>query len=285
MTLISARDPSLAQLSYKNREKFRAYKPFADFTGLFRTFAGLDLTPESVLAFTNRYGLLGESYTPEEPTTISMKTPENWPGNSKPAFVSGISVPAFRRMPENVSGPSEPTIWPRPYEPLEVWFHHIKLMKRSVEIWDAVQSDDRRWLRKHIRWPGLQACVEISMHSYNATIASYKLHLHLLPIINEDSRKAAAVFLQTNVNEQLKGRTGPALLFNDDDALELFNRPNTLIGAMWLQFALAISGNREYAECAWCGTQFDVSAYRKGKKTCSDSCRNLLSRSKNKKRK
>jgi hypothetical protein len=146
-----------------------------------------------------------------------MRMPEKWSGISKQTEITGIKVPAFRRMPENSSGSSEPTIWPTPFEPLKVWFHHIELMKRSVELWDAVQSENQRWLRKHITWHRLKTCVGISTPSYNAIIASDKLHPHLLHIINGNTRKAAAIFLQTTVNDQLKGRTGPALLFNDDD--------------------------------------------------------------------
>lgn len=162
------------------------------------------------------------------------------------------------------------------------WGVAICAMKRAVDIWDAVQSKDRHWLGRHIQWKRLKTSVEFVSESQRAVIANKNINSHLLPIIAGNSHKAATFHLQSEVNKALEGQASPTLLLNDGQ-LELFNMPKSLLSAMWLQLALAISGNRKYETCAWCGSQFDISAYRKGKKTCSDSCRNLLSRDKRKK--
>ncbi|HEY5467566.1 MAG TPA: hypothetical protein VIK85_00490 [Coriobacteriia bacterium] len=47
----------------------------------------------------------------------------------------------------------------------------------------------------------------------------------------------------------------------------------TLEAAMWLQLALAIDGNREYATCPVCGKWWDRTDARAHKEVCSDKCR------------
>lgn len=51
--------------------------------------------------------------------------------------------------------------------------------------------------------------------------------------------------------------------------------PSTLLAAIWLQFALAVSGNRAYQNCKECGRWFEVSPEkaRKSKLFCSQACR------------
>lgn len=55
--------------------------------------------------------------------------------------------------------------------------------------------------------------------------------------------------------------------------LRLTFEPKTLIGALWLQLAFAIDGNREYAKCTECATWWDKTGARRDKETCSDTCR------------
>lgn len=41
--------------------------------------------------------------------------------------------------------------------------------------------------------------------------------------------------------------------------MELKFEPNSLLGAVWLQFALAISGDKHYRQCPGCQNFFEVS--------------------------
>lgn len=47
------------------------------------------------------------------------------------------------------------------------------------------------------------------------------------------------------------------------------------MGAIWLQFEDAVSGNKEYRKCLECGTPFEVAfgVARDDKSYCSNSCR------------
>lgn len=48
---------------------------------------------------------------------------------------------------------------------------------------------------------------------------------------------------------------------------------SSLVGAMWLQFALAVDGNRRYRSCPECGEWWDATETRSDRQTCSDRCR------------
>ena len=51
----------------------------------------------------------------------------------------------------------------------------------------------------------------------------------------------------------------------------------TLLAAMWLQFALAVSENKRFVECKFCNRLFEISrdqtGFRTHRKFCSGACR------------
>lgn len=50
--------------------------------------------------------------------------------------------------------------------------------------------------------------------------------------------------------------------------------PSSLLAALWMQFANAVEGGKEYRQCDTCKTWFEVSAHtRGGAKFCRDRCR------------
>lgn len=64
----------------------------------------------------------------------------------------------------------------------------------------------------------------------------------------------------------------------DAVGLRLTFEARSLLGAMWLQLALAIDGNRSYERCPECGNWWDATGARSDKKTCSDKCRQARKR-------
>lgn len=50
---------------------------------------------------------------------------------------------------------------------------------------------------------------------------------------------------------------------------------DSLLGALWLQFALAVDGDREYRSCETCGQFFELNpaTARTNRRYCSDACR------------
>jgi hypothetical protein len=84
--------------------------------------------------------------------------------------------------------------------------------------------------------------------------------------------------LQEIINGKIKQhRSYPRLLWEragNQRRLRLRFQPASLIGAIWIQFALGVEGNRDYRQCEQCRTWFEVAAEkREGAKFCSDACR------------
>jgi hypothetical protein len=88
-----------------------------------------------------------------------------------------------------------------------------------------------------------------------------------------------ALFLvQRWINARLHGQVAPRLLYNLDTGQQVMQIvPNTLISALWLQFARGIAGNLEQRVCKECGTWFEVSSRDDGRSArrlfCSDPCK------------
>ena len=57
--------------------------------------------------------------------------------------------------------------------------------------------------------------------------------------------------------------------------MSLYFVPNSLVGALWLQFARAVDGRKKYERCGECKTWFEVSldAARTNRRYCKDPCR------------
>src|SRR6185295_8822448 len=55
--------------------------------------------------------------------------------------------------------------------------------------------------------------------------------------------------------------------------------PECLLSAMWLQFALAIAGDKRFFACKGCGHLFEISTektgFRSHREFCSDSCKTI----------
>lgn len=60
---------------------------------------------------------------------------------------------------------------------------------------------------------------------------------------------------------------------------ELAIEPLALVSALWLQFALAITGDKSFSECKFCKKVFEISTeqtgFRRHREFCSDSCKTM----------
>lgn len=75
--------------------------------------------------------------------------------------------------------------------------------------------------------------------------------------------------------QQIQGR----LTFGRDKKPRLALEPLTLIGALWLQLAMAVTGDKRFISCKHCGRLIELSTsdtgFRRHKLFCSDSCKTL----------
>ncbi|MEW6047164.1 MAG: hypothetical protein AB1609_11880 [Bacillota bacterium] len=233
---------------------YRQYEPLKTYTGLFRTFAHTPPTKEGIMAFAATYGLLND------------------PGKRKLIdFVDEEGRMGIARA-----------------EPLTFWRSQISLMSQAVELWDAVQAGDATTLGRRIVWkdvPGGTGVLYEPPRSedssrerpYTEWIAAPHVHPERLErLMRGDLVMPALYHIQSVVNANLKERVSVELVWDEPHTrLRLSIVPRSLIGALWLQFARAITDRKTYRRCEECGTWFEVSpgAARADRIYCSNACR------------
>ncbi len=236
-------------------------KPLESATGLFRDFAQLETTQATVRAFANAYGMLGAG------TTVVLLNAPQFAVPSIATYTSASQKEGLKMVPMA--------------ESLGLWMEQIFTMHRAVQLWDALNSAaPQRELCKFIVWRD-ETSVMYRFDGSMEWIAATIHHPELLPRLRyPDLVQPAWHQLQRFVNRQLeKFASCPQLLW-ENGKLPLFIEPQSLIGGLWLQFALAIDGNRQYRTCPGCGRWFEVGGGRKRADagTCSPTCRQRKNR-------
>ncbi len=215
------------------------YKPLESASGLFKNFVRVEAKPTALQAFTDKYGMLGIG------ETVVLRK-------------------------------GAPVIFDA--ESYDSWTEEMASLRRAVQLWDAInsyQSGQQRDLRKLIEWSD-RTSVKYHWQGHLEWIATLKIHPELLERVKyPDLVQPALHFLKRTVDGKLKQfPSGPQLLW-DRGELHVFIRPQSLIAGMWLQFALAIEGDRQYRTCKGCGRWFEVGGGQKRSdaETCGPSCR------------
>lgn len=221
-----------------------AYEPLKEGSALFRVLAETEPTMEAVAAFASEYGRLGV---------------------------------AQQILPNGRGGEG------RQGEALGEWKAEILEIRETVEVWDAVTKNRRldRWIQLEPR--GGQAFKRACFRSdrRHAVIAGEKarpqLWEYLLDKKPKDALRLAGLFhIQEAINQKLREHAPGRLLYNPEAGrLELHLAPRNLLGAIWLQFARAVEGNKEYRRCRVCSKWFAVSPGGKRRQAvyCSTRCR------------
>ena len=110
-----------------------------------------------------------------------------------------------------------------------------------------------------------------------AVIASGLINPEMLgAFVPGDVLAPAHFYVQRAVSFAMEELVDVKLLWDSEDERgRLHLVPTSLLGALWLQFAQAITGNKDYRRCARCNTWFELSpeASRTNKLYCSDACK------------
>jgi hypothetical protein len=237
------------------------YAPLSDETGLFRIFAGTEPAEDSILSFAGRFGKLGPGAVfPIEPVSTSDPL-----------------VACYRIG-----------------EPLGTWQFQIRSLQQVVDLWDLVQHGDEHALARHIRWdtaPGVGLAVtylshpgaqpggpfEVTRPPAAVVLASERDAPELLERLrHSDVYGPALLYIQRVINQRIAGLVSVRAQWSGQaKRLPLQFVPESLLGAIWLQFALAVDGNRQYRQCEACGRPFEVAPdkARTSRRFCRDSCR------------
>jgi hypothetical protein len=256
----------LARPQEAGEEGFREYTPFAVTPPLFRRLAGIEPSAEQILAFANRFGMLG----------------------CATRFCAAESGPRARAC-HSLLGESRGR-----------WTSTIEQLRRLVHLWDLCLAGDIDGLSKNVYWEDatilyshqplsertdarhrcagrqeimLRRCILERVPTSSTPHADTTWFERMIP---GELVLPTLVFLQRQINEHLEPQSAPRLLWNlPAGSLELCWRPATLLGMLWLQFARELSGKLSYRECPVCQTWVRIGhdAARGNRRFCSNACR------------
>ena len=262
----------------------RRYNPLEEETSLFRTFAETPLTEEGIRQFTNRYGSLGVQKWIFPREALAFALSEEGQKLVMQNFSAGILGPNI-----GISG-----------ESLGMWKQSIRHMRFALTLWEAIRSKDVGQLRRFILFQeGSGQAGGFIYRSHEEVGDGYETAIidetaHDIPadasaLLNpRNVIRLGLVVVQTLANKQLWTHAGPCLLYGPppprdglraeelpQHRLHLRIVPKNLLGAMWLQYAGGIDGDKDYRRCRACGKWFEISleANRPTRFFCKDACR------------
>lgn len=231
---------------------------------LFRTFANLNRTEIAVIRFANRYGFLG---------------------------VEGPDEVLRQAWAEVVEG----DIRARGVELLSGWFREIDFMALAVELWGGIKKPNTPKLKGLIEWRDavrfglpakLAAChfrgreIEAGWHipelaeddRYNPPSVVWPARVALGQLVDHGLRRPL------NARQRGAPSVGVGLCLNKETGMfEFHQEPETLLAAMWLQFAQTITGRSDEPHkptmhvCAVCGKEY--LARKSFGRYCGNPCR------------
>ncbi|MGC1788936.1 MAG: hypothetical protein WA718_19565, partial [Terriglobales bacterium] len=222
--------------------KGAASSPLRNKTGLFKTFASLPKDEdESILEFANMHGPLDRGSAGPIGKTVTLRRPKR--GESAEIHYA---------------------------ESLDIWSDQISLMKWLVRVWDAARRKEQSFLKRFIQWeqdcviaqlnPSLPDCPLTGMETIATDSGDPRMWSKLK---QGDLLDPAMLYLQRNINKQITEFPSQVRLLWDNGRSFLFIEPTNLIGALWLQFAQAIDGDREYRVCQQCREWFEIGGGKK----------------------
>ena len=250
----------------------RTYYPLVNNRDLFLTFKSLSLDRESILAFANDYGWIGD-------TGVIDCEERPW--------VDAVGI--------------------------TVWQSEIQMMMLACHLWDAVRNDDRKELRRYLKWGRGRLNVRFGYRIQGREILPAAPIRGPIPawardpkrrgepdppiategerpirvpesqgestwLIREEEvpeferlrwssgeiRRAGRLAIRHIVNPRLARLCAPRLYLNADGDLVSHITPKNLLGCLWLQFHLAVTGQREIRFCKVCNGVLDLAGHRRG---------------------
>jgi hypothetical protein len=220
------------------------YRPLKSNTGLFREFVALEQTPEGVLKFANRYGELG--------------IPKQMDVSNKPEAQYG--------------------------ELFSDWCKQIRAMQYPAANWDRFRAGNLEQIAKALPVDTGHSTPQIEQLIYllPSDLGNDPTARHYNSDSADRSRPVSIAgrilsAIATQVNRRLQdAEVSPKLLYDRRiGKLIMHVVPDKLLGALWLQFARTIDGEKEHRSCPGCDRWFEVSPGqgRSDKEYCSGACR------------
>lgn len=237
------------------RNGLRYYEPLEHFTGLFRVFVEIPVTPSKFLEFAQKFGFLTDR--------DDMDLLDGYVIVSE---LYGDSTPVHAEL-------------------LIGWTEEIVKMREAVTLWQLARARDATGLSKYLRWSDGVLGYWTDYHGLDSEFS-------LVYDTRDPAGKALrfregdvfepAMFIASVIaNVGLESRVSPKLQMTiEDKTPRLAISPLNLLGALWLQLARAIDGDKEYRACQHCGNWFEIGStgYSRARRFCSNRCRVAFSR-------
>jgi hypothetical protein len=217
-----------------------------DHVGAFLTFAENADSPAGAVGFANQFGLLGHARDDFHLIEVGDDDRETGVG-----------------------------------EPLALWKSEAEQMRFAIQLWEQVRrprpNPERlrpmvRWGLRHLRiFPESPAGqpVEALQHTASAQLTADWEQGRMVP--------AARLLLLTLMEFKLRDvGVSPGFVIDSDREVSQVLKPLTLLGALWSQFAEAVTG-KQHVRCEgcqkWIAIGWDKGGSRTNRRTCSDACR------------
>jgi hypothetical protein len=153
-------------------------------------------------------------------------------------------------------------------------------MKYLVKVWRMAEGNDRSALQGEIEWHDFHGLHGFYSGGEGTGFARYWTPWpppHSIRIKRNDVIAAARSVLTNRINEVLVGTIDAGLIASPRGGRpSLHMVPKDLLAGLWLQFARAVAGGKEYSRCEQCGSWFEISSPEGGrvdKRYCSTACR------------
>ena len=234
------------------------YPPLTAHTGLFREFASLHpAREEDIVKFAGKYGCLGG---PMEVHVYRAKKGE-----------PGIVLPSWSKM----FG-----------ERMTAWQADVATMEHLIRLWDAATKGDQATLAEFLTWDANGDGVRYVGILGHTMIATTNYREKFFSNLNAGELVRPTLdFVRTRVNKLWENRGSTNRLLWDPNyrRQRVHVVPTSLVAALWLQFAKAIEGDKEYRQCEQCNRWFEVAAEkREDAKFCQNACRSKAYRERQK---
>jgi len=223
--------------------KTRRYAPLEDEPGLFREFASLGGSDGEYLRFAERYGLLGL-----EDSAVEF---------------------SFARLGDDLlsGGRATEVGAPRPWsEDLWRWDEEHRNLAWAAELWDLLRSSKEDAAQTLAGSPPRGAFSGGLAAPEDSPPQAPPVNVLRMMINRQLARYRVEPFLASGKHRERQG---------SDPVMALHFRPHSLLGAMWLQLAFAITANQKHRRCEKCSRWFRVSPEdaRTNRRYCSSACR------------
>lgn len=286
-TLLSLQGGKPLGITYSSHK----YDLFQKYPVLFREFAFLELTPLGVLEFAQKYGSIG-GY--EDKTSRDYKTYER--DTFQEEHIVEVSNTFFFWLDHLEREGSKKYYCEA--EHLERWYTEAQQLRLCLVLWELMSSKEHTALGQHLSLnddaltikmpfvsPNLQAFANAIWNKFDPDIQNVEIEETPYQMLRlwfdggiapvDEPLDVALRFFELIINAHL-GLTAPTASINLSlKRFQITVQPYSFLGALWLQFAQALDGQKSYNVCTHCGNWFDIGKWgsRRDKKYCSASCK------------